>query len=354
MRVFWCVLLAWACRVIPARGLLLFANVRAWDAVSSAGGAAEPPLTQGELEQRFAEVWGELRGSCQGLPALPEGVVDVGFDDRLLTAPSLARVLGWASRTERLVERRWQGMLSTQERLDWMLRDGYAHLGTLRVARAPPGGWFRGPARACRDRFRLEDVLLHEALHLLGVSSTVRAAADAQLAVGMDYAGVCYPGEFDAQITSRNGSFVVGAHCGFTPTADNQYFVRGVRLYVPAGPFSPGTTMSHVHDGAAVLSPHVGACAAHGAASLTTADAAVLGAVGVTCSVTAAAEAGGAAITAADYGAPGQAAGDLGTAQTPHEPALPSGSALPQTDSRSRWTAATLLWSCCAAVLAAR
>ena len=112
---------------------------------------------------------GAVAVDLPGVAGAAGGVVDVGIDDRLLNeSTSFSRVLGWASRTELLVQRRWQGMLSTQERLDWMLGNGYTHLGTVRVARDPPGGWFRGSERACQDRFRLEDVLLHEVLHLLG------------------------------------------------------------------------------------------------------------------------------------------------------------------------------------------
>ena len=339
-------LLWWVCAWTPARALMLFANVKAWDAVQHAGGTPEPPLTNLELHRVFLAVWDGLRTTtCPELPDLSAGLaglVDVRIDDALLVSPSFPRVLGWASRTERLVDRRWQGMLSSQSRVDWMLRDGFQHLGTLRVARDPPNGWFRGNATACQSRFRLEDVLLHEILHLLGVSSTLRQAEDGRLAVGLTFAGICYPGEFDAHITSRNGTRVVDNHCAFTPTADSQYFVRGVRLYVPEGDFSPGTTMSHLLNPQAVLSPHVYACAEHGANTLTADDCAVLGALGVACQ----AREGNRSLTAAGWRGTAPE-GSPSRAQTPPLPDAPSGCVSRWTPwDRSQAATALLLWSC--------
>lgn len=282
----WRLCLCLVCLCAPAHAIMLFANVRAWSQVKYAGGTPEPPLTDAELQTVFLSVWNGLRATtCPELPDLSAGfahLVDVRIDDALLVSPSYSRVLGWASRTELLVDRQWRGMLSSQERVDWMVRQGVDHLGTLRVARHPPNGWFRGNASTCQSRFRLEDVLLHEILHLLGVSSTLRET-ESGLAVGLNFAGICYPGEFDAHILSSEGNRVVDDHCAFRATSDHQYFVNGVRLYVPEGDFSPGTTMSHVVNPNAVLSPHIFACFEQGANTLTKDDCSVLSALGVAC-----------------------------------------------------------------------
>ena len=116
---------------------------------------------------------------------------------------------------------------------------------------------------------------------------------------------------------------------------------------MPGGPFLPGTTMSHVDNSDAVLSPGIGACDASGVTPLTSDDARVLDAVGVRCNAPS-------GITDPDYGALREAGEGPSTAQTPLLPADPSGSARRRTGSRSQATAAIFLWSCSAAWLASR
>ena len=238
----------------------------------------QPPLSRAELQYVFENVWADLRAACRNFRVRPSKI-DVDLDPRLLELPSFSRVLGWASRTERLVGGVWRGMLSTESRMREM--ENFAHLGTLRVAPHPPGGWFRGEGN-CTSRFRLEDVLLHETLHLLGIASTVRVEGDG-LRVGMDYAGVCFPGEFDAHIQGTNGEYVVDTRCEFHTTPDDRYYVNGTRLYKSPGPFQDGTTLSHAHNPVAVVSPYVYACDPEGALRLTEYDNGLLRAVDVQC-----------------------------------------------------------------------
>jgi len=209
--------------------------------------AVHPPLAPDELQHVFQGVWSRLRAACPQLPASGADRIDVDVDPRLLDAafPKYAHVLGWASRTERLVSGVWQGMLSTDARVQMMPH--HPHLGTLRVAASPPGGWFRGEG-TCESRFRLEDVLLHETLHLLGIASTMQ--------VGMDY-----PGQFDSHNEDTEGVRVVSAGCAFR-AADDRYFVNDPRP---------------------VVSPYVYACHPDGALQLTEDDNTLLRAVGVQC-----------------------------------------------------------------------
>lgn len=282
-----------------ASGSVLFATSRAWDNVVKATietemtyVGTEPALSETELRQRFDEVWDGLLHLCPSLPEDGKAYVDVGFDDALLDeerAPALSRVLGWASRTELLRHGTWSGALATESGVDSAKSMGLATLGTIRVARSPPGGWFRGHDSACAYRFRLEDVLLHELLHLLGVSSSVRQLPDGKLAVGAEYLGTCFPGAFDREITDAQGNKVVGRACEFTGTLGQPLFVNGARLYAETeeGGFVHGTSLSHLMNSDAVLSPSVDACDPAGSRPLTSQDAMALLALDVQCDASA-------------------------------------------------------------------
>lgn len=272
-----------------SRAFMLFANVKAWDEVANANLIEEAPLTNEELQLVFDSVWSTLRINCPSIPRDGPLYVDVGIDDRLMNSdyPDYERVLGWASRNERLLDGLWKGMLSTQERLDLMLSGGYTHLGTVRVGRNVVGGWFRGSSSVCSHKFRLEDVLQHEILHLLGISSTVREDATGKLHIGDPYAGVCFPGEFDSHIHDVRGKLLVKSNCDFTESSDGNYYANGVRLFVSEHSFLQGTTMSHVHNKDAALSPYVYACDPAGPIQLKYEDAKVLRAIGVTCNTNA-------------------------------------------------------------------
>lgn len=279
---------------VSAQASVLFATSRAWNQVVRATiktdatyAGTEPALAETELQQRFEEVWDGLLHLCPTLPEDGKQYVDVGFDDALLDEanPSLSRVLGWASRTELLRKGEWGGALATTEGVRLATDMGLATLGTVRVARSPPGGWFRGSNSVCAHRFRLEDVLLHELLHLLGVSSSVRELEDGSLAVGTDYLGTCFPGAFDREIADEHGNKVVSRTCEFTGTLSQPLFVNGARLFAEtdAGEFVRGTSLSHLMSANAVLSPNVDACDPAGTRPLTAEDAMALLALDVQC-----------------------------------------------------------------------
>lgn len=273
---------------------LLFAKVEDWNVVSAAARAVrpdgnivswEPNVTEAELRDIFDAVWVEVREMCPSLPAMNtiSKHVDVGFDDALLQPGRLDKVLGWAARTELLVDGKWQGVLATDEALRWATAMGYRHFGTLRVARRPPGGWYRGNG-TCTNRFRLQDTILHEMLHLLGISSSVRVTQGGDLAVGSAFQGQCYPGAFDAAITDINGKRVVSAKCAFRGSIGDRLFVEGVELYTDNdGTFMTGTSLSHLLSKDALLTATQGACEPDGARRLTNLDATVLRALGVEC-----------------------------------------------------------------------
>ena len=230
--------------VASAQASVLFAKSKAWNQVVKATMEThatyvdtEPALSEWELQQRFEDVWDGLLHLCPSLPEDGKRYIDVGFDDALLNEanPPLSRVLGWASRTELLSKGVWSGALATREGVTLATGMGLTTLGTLRVARQPPGGWFRGAETVCRYRFRLEDVLLHELLHLLGVSSSVRELEDGSLAVGAEYMGTCFPGAFDREIADEDGNMVVGTKCEFSGSLSQPLFVNGARLYAETG-----------------------------------------------------------------------------------------------------------------------
>lgn len=285
-------LIAWL--VAPTGASVLYATSRAWNQVVQATiktdatyAGTEPALSETELQQRFEEVWDGLLHLCPTLPEDGSDYVDVGFDDALLNEanPSLSKVLGWASRTELLRRGEWGGALATAEGVRLATGMGLTALGTVRVARAPPGGWFRGNSDVCAHRFRLEDVLLHELLHLLGVSSSVRELEDGSLAVGTEYLGTCFPGAFDREIADEHGNKVVSTKCEFTGSLSQPLFVNGARLFAEtdAGDFVRGTSLSHLMSTNAVLSPNVDACDPAGAHPLTAEDAMALRALDVQC-----------------------------------------------------------------------
>lgn len=273
---------------------VLFATSRAWDEVVMATMPShatyvttEPVLQLNELQSHFDSVWDRLRTLCPTLPHNGKDYVSVGFDDALLqpSHPELSRVLGWASRTELLSHGTWSGALATEDSVALAQSLGLTHLGTLRVAVSPPGGWFRGDEQTCRHRFRLEDVLLHELLHLLGVSSSVRETDDGSLAVGSEYLGTCFPGAFDREIVDADGAKVVGSRCEFKGAIDQPLFVNGARLYAEtdSGEFVKGTSLSHLMSTDAVLSPAIDACDPAGTRPLTVEDAKALLALDVKC-----------------------------------------------------------------------
>lgn len=277
-----------------ARASVLFATSKAWDEVVMASmpshatyAVAEPELSLEELQLHFGLVWHRLQRLCPTLPNNGKDYISMGFDDALLkeSNPELSRVLGWASRTELLSHGTWSGALATQEDVSLALSLGLTNLGTLRVARSPPGGWFRGEASTCQHRFRLEDVLLHELLHLLGVSSSVRELDDGSLAVGSEYLGTCFPGAFDREIVDGDGNKVVGSKCEFKGSISQALFVNGARLYAEtdSGDFVQGTSLSHLMSSDAILSPTVDACDPAGTRPLTSEDAMALLALNVKC-----------------------------------------------------------------------
>lgn len=292
----WCRIFFFCWLVGSAQASVLFATSRAWNRVVKATlktdatyVKTEPELSKRELQQHFEKVWDGLLQRCPTLPKNGKDYINVGFDDALLSKANapLSRVLGWASRTELLSHGVWSGALATKEGVRLATEMGVVSLGTLKVARQPPGGWFRGHESVCNYRFRLEDVLLHELIHLLGVSSSVRKLEDGSLAVGSEYMGTCFPGAFDRKIADENGNLMVGTKCEFTGSLNQPLFVNGARLFAESdsGNFVQGTSLSHLMSTNAVLAPSVSACDPAGTRSLTSEDAMALMALNVQCDV---------------------------------------------------------------------
>ena len=294
--MWWIVLCSIVLWATSARGNLLFASVDDWNEVVAAATAVvdgipavpwEPPLGEEELREVFDSVWSDIQKTCPSLPKMKISEhVEIGFDDALLLpGGKYDRVLGWASRLELLFDDKWQGVLATDTTLRWAVGMGYERFGTLKVAREPPGGWFRETGKPCVNRFRLQDTITHELLHLLGVSSSVKQGSDGSLSVGSPFHGECYPGAFDLAITDEHGQQVVSARCAFNGSLDEPLFVEGVELFLSdeEGGFSNGASMSHLLSESALLTATQGACEPAGARNMTNLDSAVLGAIGVRC-----------------------------------------------------------------------
>lgn len=269
----------------------LHASTVAWRKVSDVAKAhasdpnyAEAELTEAELISIFNSVWNDLKSLCPTIPL--EHNVDVGFDERLLDPdePDWSGTLGYAYASEVLSGGVWSSVLTSQSTYDLGVQLGVETTGVMRVARGKwlPGGWFRGEG-ACSYKFRLEDVLKHEILHLLGVSASIRENNDGELYVGSDYLGLCFPGRFDRVITNKAGEQVVSTSCELNAQigAEN-IFVNGVTLY-QATEYLPGTSISHLRSLDSMMTPSIGYCYPDGVKPLTTLDGDVLNAIGIVC-----------------------------------------------------------------------
>jgi len=248
----------------------------------------EPQLSRTELIAVFDGVWRDMRDLCPSLPQRHS--VDADFDDRLLdpTNDDYKYVIGYAERKEFLSGGVWQGALGSQSAYDYVASRGYNVMGKVRLARSPPGGWFRG-AGSCSVKFRLEDVLRHEIMHLIGVSTTIRESDEDEdtLLVGRPYLGVCFPGAFDRLVENSAGQRVVDGRCRFSGNLGNEpFFVRAVQLFQYKEDWVQGTSMSHLRSVHAMLTPSVGLCEAGGPRPMTTLDADVLGGLNIVCDAT--------------------------------------------------------------------
>lgn len=244
---------------------------------------AEPELTEEELRRVFDSVWNNLRSSCPSLPLNHN--VDVGFDDRLLNPnePDWKQTLGYAYAAEILSGGVWSSVLRSQAAHDYASQLGTTTMGVMRVGRSKwlPGGWFRGSG-TCFYKFRLEDVLRHEIIHLLGVSATVRVENNV-LYVGKSHHGICFPGVFDRAIKNKHGEQVVTSSCEFTANLGQEnIFVNEVTLF-QAEQFLPGTSVSHLRSLDSMMTPSIDYCNPDGVKPLTTLDKSVLDAIGVNC-----------------------------------------------------------------------
>lgn len=270
----------------------LHVSSRAWKAVTKAAAAHavndgwwQPPLRESKLKTAFDDAWNSMRSVCSTIPAAH--YIDVGFDDRLLDPndETFKYVLGYAERVEYLSQGLWKSSLSSEHGQDYVLGRGHNTLGKVRIARHPPGGWFRG-AGDCDKQFRLADILRHEIMHLVGVSATIRESATVEdaLIVGRPYAGYCFPGAFDKAIHNSHGESVVSSNCLFKGSlGEEPFFVNSVQLFQYRDEFVQGTSMSHLRSVHAMLTPAVELCDVKEAKPMTTLDASALKALGIQC-----------------------------------------------------------------------
>ena len=279
-------------------GNALFATTSGWQKVVYAntqaellGGSPEPELSAKELRSVFKSVWLDAHRLCPTLPREGHRYVDVGFDTRLLVEEKYARVLGWATRSEILFQGTWTSALTSQSIMEEAMNT-YAHfMGKLRIAKAPPGGWWRSVKTTCKSKFRLQDILLHEIMHLVGISTTIRRENNV-LVAGSPFHGICFPSDFDVSIQNASGYKLVDRHCGVRiPLEEGPFYVNGVELYQHEERFFQGTSLSHSAYPGALLTASVGACLPEGPRNLTDVDGKLFESIGVECSGLTSAEA---------------------------------------------------------------
>ena len=271
-------------------GNALFANTAGWEEVVYAntqaelsGAAPEPELSVKELRGVFESVWLDAHRLCPTLPKEGYHYVDVGFDARLLKEEQYARVLGWATRSEILFQGTWTSALTSQTIMIEAMKTHAHYMGKLRVAKSPPGGWWRNTEATCKSKFRLQDILLHEIMHLVGISTTIRLENDVLIA-GSPFHGICFPSDFDVHIKNVSGYKLVDRRCKVQiPLENGPFYVNGVELYQHEEQFSEGTSLSHSAHPNALLTASVGACLPEGPRNLTDVDGKLLESIGVEC-----------------------------------------------------------------------
>ena len=280
------------------QGNALFATTAGWEEVVYAnaqtdvsGVSPEPELSVQELRSVFKSVWTDTHRLCPTLPKEGYRYVDVDFDTRLLVEDQYARVLGWATRSEILFQGTWTSALTSQTVLQESLEMHVNYLGKLRVAKTPPGGWWRDLETTCRSKFRLQDVLLHEIMHLTGISTTIRRENEALIA-GSPFHGICCPSDFDVHIQNASGYRLVDQRCNVQIALDEgPFYVNGVELYQHEDRFYQGTSLSHAAHPGALLTASVGACLPEGPRNLTDIDGKLFESIGVECAGLTSAEA---------------------------------------------------------------
>ena len=198
-----------------------------------------------DLEKAVAAVWQSLTKVCD-LPLSPN--IDVAYDDELIGQ----QVLGYASRTMYLRQEPvpvWVPSLFFPEYDNIDIR--------LRINPKVPNGWYWAGADANADanadacdtgwRYDLHTVLLHELLHGVGISSSVREGADGNgLTVGYSSGSACFPTMFDAAIHDASDDPAVH---GCTLDEHGAYYVGGVELFTPDHHNQGSSFSHHAHRG---------------------------------------------------------------------------------------------------------
>ena len=226
-------------QVRVARRLLPALDIT-WDELEAHTYATSDSHTP-DLEKAVAAVWQSLTKVCD-LPLSPN--IDVAYDNELIGQ----QVLGYASRTMYLRQEPvpvWVPSLFFTEYDNIDIR--------LRINPKVPNGWYWAGADANADacdtgwRYDLHTVLLHELLHGVGISSSVREGADGNgLTVGYSSGGACFPTMFDAAIHDASDDPAVR---GCTLDKHGAYYVGGVELFTPEHHNQGSSFSHHAHQG---------------------------------------------------------------------------------------------------------
>jgi hypothetical protein len=179
-----------------------------------------------EAKMVVSSEWNKLQKQCH----LGKATIEVQLDPDLADTTTLA----WARHARVLQNGVWWPSVLTD----------YDSPPDISIGINPNKLW----ATECNQLGQqLRMVVLHEILHGLGISSSIRASGRA----GFQFGGRCFPTLFDTKIHNDKGETTV-LNCEVDIQQD--LYVNNVKLYHPI-PFSSGSSLSHHDTRGGIIAP---------------------------------------------------------------------------------------------------
>jgi len=179
-----------------------------------------------EVKMVVSSEWNKLQKQCH----LGKATIEVQLDPELAGTTTLA----WARHARVLQNGVWWPSVLTD----------YDSPPDISIGINPTKLW----ATECHQLGQqLRMVVLHEMLHGLGISSSIRASGRA----GFHFGGKCFPTLFDTKIQNDRGETTV-LNCEVDIQQD--LYVNNVKLYHPT-PFSSGSSLSHHATKGGIMAP---------------------------------------------------------------------------------------------------
>jgi len=184
------------------------------------------PLELYQAKLVVASEWNNLQKQCH----LGKATIEVQLDPELAGTTTLA----WARHARVLQNGVWWPSVLTK----------YTSTPDISIGINPGKLW----ATEC-DQLgqQLRMVILHEILHGLGISSSIRASGR----VGFQFGNKCFPTLFDTKIQNEDGENTV-MDC--KANIQQKMYVNNVQLYHPT-PFSSGSSLSHHATKGGIMAP---------------------------------------------------------------------------------------------------